>query len=177
MDNSVKKIWKLFDVSFFGNKTIKNFTNDMVLIERYYTIKSCLLTEVFELSKMFKCDRNKINNISNKKIIENAKLLTYNILNTKKAKKIIKENVKNYLTDKITNDKDIDVILNTCIKETTLSIYIDNLLIFPFIKENKNFQNIKYDDNMISIVRSSYNFFKTEMINIIMEISKSKSIF
>ena len=171
----VNKMWNVLDEAFFGKIKPKSFIKDQNLLEKYYVIKSALISEAIELYKEMGIDKpQSFLNESNVKLIKTSRYLTENIIKTNKMKRLIKEMVKsNYMNRKNSYD-DIDNVVSKYVKESMMSIMIDNLLLYPVIKENKEVDKKIEKSNIFPILQSSYNMFKNEFVDIIYESAKKR---
>jgi hypothetical protein len=171
----VNKMWNVLDEAFFGKIKPKSFIKDQNLLEKYYVIKSALISEAIELYKEMGIDNpQSFLNESNVKLIKTSRYLTENIIKTNKMKRLIKEMVKsNYMNRKNSYD-DIDNVVSKYVKESMMSIMIDNLLLYPVIKENKEVDKKIEKSNIFPILQSSYNMFKNEFVDIIYESAKKR---
>ena len=159
----VQKMWKMMDKALFGNKSPKSVLESKY--KEYNILKTSLLTECLELFKHI-VGKEKVAQLFKEDVdvyIKDAKKLTESTLKSKKIKNLILENVSKFSKE----SKDIDKLINENVKKTSISILVDNLFLAEAVKYMPEDKTLK-EDPLFDIVKSSYNLFKEELAELLL---------
>jgi len=158
------------DYVLFGKNVKKLNGCCPIMAEDYLSIKGAILSVVMEMFKLIdfspKAIQEKIDTKSLHSMAKNsAKIARENcqkLVSNEKARKDIKNSLKEILENKKKDSVDVTNLIETKIREKAFSLAVDNLLIARTISESKNYD--KLNDWTGKIIEDAYKILRDNLV-------------
>jgi len=157
------------DYVFFGKPLTKVESCCPLITEEYLALKGSLMSVYIEMLKLVEHTPKTLSeNMARQKnfkqrIIKTAKIARENVkvlLNTKSAKKMIRESAKKEWAND--QKKSINDIVINKIHEKAFSLAVDNMLLGRIVKESKNFNKLNSWEG--KIIEDSYKLLRDTLV-------------